>query len=693
MKYLHLFGSKLRRTVPALPVVALLALASCTDPTAPLSEPTTFPPIDGQQALYSLDATAFASEASAAADDAVSGSRWCNPGSVWFDPTSALCNGHGGQPPFGSVSEADGDLLVSGGVSKGAAFVWTGPPSRVDPFPSAGDFTLEVRMKVEGLAVYGTGLHVREWNPAETEGSNNPNYGKVLVVWADGAGGLRVQLLGGTTVGVPGSTMGWHMYRLEYEAGVYTLYVDDQPVLGPVASDRRPTAFWLGNPNFQTESRDWTDWRISQLTVTAPAPEAPEVVQVSVDVKPEACPSPVNVRAKGVLPVAIAGSADLDVSQIDPATLRLEGVAHEGSSVEDVTAGVGPLVGKTLEDCSADGADGHADLVVKFSNEAIVAALGEAVDGESRTLRLTGTMLPAFGGGQIEGEDVVVMQVPLEVSVDVEPTACPSPVNVRAGGSVPVAVAGADDLDVSQIDVSSLRLEGLAPEGHAIEDVSRPVHPMMDKSADDCSAEGADGTDDLVLDFSNAALAEVIGDAAHGDARTLSLTGKLLPEFGGTEILGEDLVLAIVPVEVSLEINPGTCPAPMNRRAQGVLPVAIAGSEDFDVGLIDVASLRLEGVAPLDRGFGFEDVASPVAPYIGRTGEDCAGTGPDGTPDLVVKFPSRLVAEALAGAESGEVRPLSLTGYLVIETAAGRTPLVGEDLVKIVGGGNGGGNR
>ena len=33
-------------------------------------------------------------------------------------------------------------------------------------------------------------------------------------------------------------------------------------------------------------------------------------IQISVDIKPQSCPNPVNVNAKGVLPVAILGTAD-----------------------------------------------------------------------------------------------------------------------------------------------------------------------------------------------------------------------------------------------------------------------------------------------------------------------------------------------------------------------------------------------
>ncbi len=55
----------------------------------------------------------------------------------------------------------------------------------------------------------------------------------------------------------------------------------------------------------------------------------------TVDIKPQSCPNPLNVKTKGVLPVAILGT-DLDVRNIDISTLRFNGVAPVRSGFEDV---------------------------------------------------------------------------------------------------------------------------------------------------------------------------------------------------------------------------------------------------------------------------------------------------------------------------------------------------------------------
>lgn len=142
----------------------------------------------------------------------------------------------------------------------------------------------------------------------------------------------------------------------------------------------------------------------------------PAPVEVAVDVKPGGCPSPVNIRARGVAPVAIMGSADLDVMTIDPASVRLDGAAPVMSSYDDVGSPFYPYVGKT--DCYADCndeydmADGNMDLELKFDNQDLGSMWGNLADGTCYTATLTGNFKPEYGGGPIIGEDVVIVMTP-----------------------------------------------------------------------------------------------------------------------------------------------------------------------------------------------------------------------------------------------------------------------------------------
>lgn len=120
-------------------------------------------------------------------------------------------------------------------------------------------------------------------------------------------------------------------------------------------------------------------------------------IPVDVDIKPASCPNPLNVGSKGVLSVAILGSEDFDVTQVDPATAFLEGVAPLRWALEDVA---GP-------ECS--GPDGYLDLTVKFKRQEIVTALGTVMDGDVLSLVLTGNLKEDFGSMPIVGYDEVVV--------------------------------------------------------------------------------------------------------------------------------------------------------------------------------------------------------------------------------------------------------------------------------------------
>lgn len=128
----------------------------------------------------------------------------------------------------------------------------------------------------------------------------------------------------------------------------------------------------------------------------------PDLLTVGVDVKPGSCPNPLNVKSKGVLPVAVLGTEEFDVATIDLATLRLAGVAPIRSSFEDVAT---PADGDDC-DCTTAGPDGHIDLSLKFNTQDIVNAIGEVADGETLELSLTGELLD---GTAIEGADCVVI--------------------------------------------------------------------------------------------------------------------------------------------------------------------------------------------------------------------------------------------------------------------------------------------
>ena len=127
-------------------------------------------------------------------------------------------------------------------------------------------------------------------------------------------------------------------------------------------------------------------------------------ITVSVDIKPTTCPNLVNVKSRGILPVAILGTDHFDVTRVDVATVALTGVAPRGSAWEDVAT---PR--DENEDCIPAGPDGRVDLLLRFDTQEVIAALGEVEDGEEQVLELTGRLLEEYGRTRIVGADGVLI--------------------------------------------------------------------------------------------------------------------------------------------------------------------------------------------------------------------------------------------------------------------------------------------
>jgi len=149
----------------------------------------------------------------------------------------------------------------------------------------------------------------------------------------------------------------------------------------------------------------WGQWNAEFATL-----EFVVAQEVPVDIKPTSCRNPLNVGSKGVLPVAILGTEDIDMTQIDPASVRLEGVAPLRWALEDVATPFEPYTGKEdAFDCTTEGPDGFLDLTFKFDTQEIVADLGDVEDGDVLVLQLTGNLMEEYDGTAIVGEDVVVI--------------------------------------------------------------------------------------------------------------------------------------------------------------------------------------------------------------------------------------------------------------------------------------------
>jgi hypothetical protein len=146
----------------------------------------------------------------------------------------------------------------------------------------------------------------------------------------------------------------------------------------------------------------------------------PRPIEAPIDIKPGGCPNPFNRSSHGVLPVALAGSDALNLSDIDRSTVRLaradgvggsvapvEGPPGPGTEYEDVTT---PFVGETCS-CSDLGPDGVMDLSMKFKVDDVVSALHlQSLDpGEWVALVLSGSLTT---GETFAGHDCVLLVPP-----------------------------------------------------------------------------------------------------------------------------------------------------------------------------------------------------------------------------------------------------------------------------------------
>ena len=153
----------------------------------------------------------------------------------------------------------------------------------------------------------------------------------------------------------------------------------------------------------------WTDNYLSTVFALLTLEKIVELprIEVYLDIKPTSCPNPFNMGANGVLPVAILGTADCDVYNIDVSTLTLAGVApiESMTNYEDVSA---PLYDPSEAcECTTEGPDGYMDLTLKFERQAIAAALGEVNDGDIIPLTVTGE---SHEGLEISGIDCIVIK-------------------------------------------------------------------------------------------------------------------------------------------------------------------------------------------------------------------------------------------------------------------------------------------
>ena len=78
-------------------------------------------------------------------------------------------------------------------------------------------------------------------------------------------------------------------------------------------------------------------------------------LHVEIDIRPGQYPNPINLKSRGLVPVALFGSAEFDVSTVDTSTVQLGKMDHEAPGA--------PAVRFVFEDINDDG---YQDILFFF---------------------------------------------------------------------------------------------------------------------------------------------------------------------------------------------------------------------------------------------------------------------------------------------------------------------------------------
>ncbi len=175
-----------------------------------------------------------------------------------------------------------------------------------------------------------------------------------------------------------------------------------------------------------------------------------------------------------------------------------------------------------------------------------VSYQGQRLGTDSVGLRITPSSGPALR---------VSLKVPVTgVSLDAVPQSCSNQWNLADGQPLSLAIRGSQYLDVADVDVSSVTLQGLSPAKWAYQDVSGSPKPGTT-----CPTT-ADGILDLHLLFNAEAAAARLETVARrsledGDSAPLTITGRLA---NGATFQGQDVVTVTRGAGLTRLSNPAT---------------------------------------------------------------------------------------------------------------------------------------
>lgn len=123
-------------------------------------------------------------------------------------------------------------------------------------------------------------------------------------------------------------------------------------------------------------------------TITLAAPGSSRPTPIDIDIKPGGNPNSINLKSRGVLPVAALTTNDFNAGEIDPGTVQF--------------AGAKPVRCKL---CDVDG-DGNDDMLFHFKTQDLLKGVDNPKGLDENSTEAT-LMCETFGGDTITGTDTV----------------------------------------------------------------------------------------------------------------------------------------------------------------------------------------------------------------------------------------------------------------------------------------------
>ncbi len=166
------------------------------------------------------------------------------------------------------------------------------------------------------------------------------------------------------------------------------------------------------------------------------------------------------------------------------------------------------------------------------------------------------------------------------------------------------------------------------------------------------------------------------GDGVYGDATgpvidhaweaagTYDIGLKITDSRGAIALKSVSITIAgAEPLEVILDIKPGSRKNPLNKKSKGVLRAVVFGTEYFDVSTVDAASIALQGIHP---------VKMKIRRVSAADKKKRSKIGMVGHYKLVLKFSAQKILNALkprpiGSQKKGSKVTLTLTGNLKAE--------------------------